>query len=117
MVDEALPGAQLACGVNQVAIIVEHGSVTESDFTVRSGVNLPRDLRMEDPLLGGNGCVLIDRERATAGYLTHHLNVGVASFEGCSELETQSRLTDTVATNQGYLHRWPIVTGVMSFEV
>ncbi len=117
MIDKALPGAKRACSVNQVAIIVENGSITENDFTVRSGIDFPGDLCVEDPLLGGDGRILIDGERTTPGNLPHHFKVGIASFECCGELETQRRLPNTVTTNESDLHRWPIVTGVMSFEL
>ena len=91
-----------------MAVIVEHRSIAEYRVMVARGLDLGSDLAVKDPPLGLDGGLLVDRKRTPTGDFADDLDIDVAAFESGRKLETERRLSDTVAADERDLHRGPL---------
>ena len=90
------PGRQ-----EQVDVVVQDTPVAEHDVVASLGGQLIGDLGMEDPGLGGQIGLLIDRQRASTSHLPNHFEMDVAGLETGGQTVAEGSLTHPVATDEG----------------
>src|SRR5262249_22998523 len=113
--ERGLASAAVA-GALQVAEVVERSAVAEDDLSLRRGRQLPGDLRVEDPRLGRERGVAVDRERALARHLAHELDGDVALLQRPGEVVAERGLPDAVRPDEGDLHLRGMVFRAVGFR-
>src|SRR5450759_3669156 len=87
-----------------VAIVVEDGAIAEDDVGLGLGLELPGDLRMEDPGLRLECRLPVDRQRALPRDLTDELDGEVSLLERRRKVVAEGGFSDAVGADERDFH-------------
>src|SRR5450759_1933222 len=87
-----------------VAVVVEDGAIAEDDVGLGLGLELPGDLRMEDPGLRLECRLPVDRQRALPRDLTDELDGEVSLLERRREVVAEGGLSEAVRADERDFH-------------